>query len=76
MMKNANLGVFRNHFVYLANHYKFKLHRNLTNNEVLDIYDKDFPDSLFVPTKFRFFISHQPHTREIQKELLEMIHNA
>ncbi len=76
MTENVNLDIYRNHFLQIANLYKLELKKGFKNEEIFEQYTTKYPDSDFVPTKYNFFKTHQPITREIQTEVLKLIDNS
>ena len=76
-MKNMCHSSIRNIFGIYANRYEVRLHKDLTNEETLERYNKKYPDTDFYNKKyFKILRTHQPETQEIQKCIMKMIEKA
>jgi len=76
IMKNLCLSQIRNFFKEIADHYKYQLVKDVSNEEVIRRYNALFKESMFNIPKIRVLKAHPPHIGEIQNFVIHQMSEA
>ncbi|RZK13909.1 MAG: phosphatidylserine/phosphatidylglycerophosphate/cardiolipin synthase family protein [Flavobacterium sp.] len=76
ILKNLCTSKVRNFFREIADHYKHRLDKQVSNEEIITRYDELYKESIFNIPKLSLLKAHPPHIEQIQDFVIQNIDSA